>query len=49
MAVGHLPGNILANVLCPGSMNTPMVLTIPEETLAPYRNLNLQKRFSDPG
>jgi len=48
MAIDHAPDNIRVNVLCPGSMNTPINLTIPEEKLAPYKNLNLQKRFADP-
>ena len=48
MAIDHAPDNIRVNVVCPGSMNTPLNLTIPEEKLAPYKNLNLQKRFADP-
>lgn len=48
MAIDHAAANIRVNVVCPGSMNTPINLTIPEEKLAPYRNLNLQKRFADP-
>ena len=48
MAVDHAADNIRVNVVCPGSMETPMVKAIPEEKLAPYRNANLQKRFADP-
>ena len=48
MAVDHAADNIRVNVLCPGSMNTPINLTIPPEKLAPYKELNLQKRFSEP-
>ena len=36
------------NAICPGSMNTPLTDTIPEEKLAPYRNANLMKRFAEP-
>jgi len=48
MAIDHAADNIRVNVLCPGSMNTPINLTIPEEKLAPYKNLNLQNRFAEP-
>ena len=48
MAVDHAADNIRVNVICPGSMETPMVKAIPEEKLAPYRNANLQRRFADP-
>ena len=48
MAVDHAADNIRVNVLCPGSMNTPINLTIPPEKLAPYKELNLQKRFAEP-
>ena len=48
MAIDHAADNIRVNVVCPGSMETPMIRAIPEEKLAPYRNANLQKRFADP-
>ena len=48
MAVDHASDNIRVNVLCPGSMNTPINLNIPEEKLAPYKDLNLLKRFAEP-
>ena len=48
MAVDHASDNIRVNVVCPGSMNTPLTETIPEEKLAPYREANLMKRFSAP-
>ncbi len=48
MAVDHANDNIRVNVVCPGSMNTPLTETIPEEKLAPYREANLMKRFAAP-
>ena len=48
MAVDHASDNIRVNVVCPGSMNTPLTETIPEEKLAPYREANLMKRFAAP-
>ena len=48
MAVDHANDNIRVNVVCPGSMNTPLTETIPEEKLAPYREANLMKRFAEP-
>ena len=48
MAIDHAPDNIRVNVVCPGSMNTPLTLTIPEEKLAPYRKANLLERFAEP-
>ena len=48
MAVDHAGDNIRVNVVCPGSMNTPLIETIPEEKLAPYRESNLMRRFADP-
>ena len=39
---------IRVNVICPGSMNTPMMSGIPEEHLAPYRKANLLQRFAEP-
>jgi len=49
MAVDHAVDNIRVNAVCPGSMNTPLTETIPEEKLAPYRDANLMKRFAAPG
>lgn len=49
MAVDHASDSIRVNVVCPGSMNTPLTETIPEEKLAPYREANLMKRFAAPG
>ncbi len=48
MAVDHAVDNIRINAVCPGSMNTPLTETIPEEKLAPYRDANLMKRFAAP-
>ncbi|MCY4525284.1 MAG: SDR family oxidoreductase, partial [Anaerolineaceae bacterium] len=48
MAVDHAADNIRVNAVCPGSMNTPLTETIPEEKLAPYREANLLKRFAEP-
>ena len=48
MAVDHASDSIRVNVVCPGSMNTPLTETIPEEKLAPYREANLMKRFAAP-
>ena len=48
MAVDHAADNIRVNAVCPGSMNTPLTETIPEEKLAPYRAANLLKRFAAP-
>ncbi len=48
MAVDHAADNIRINAVCPGSMNTPLTETIPEEKLAPYRDANLMKRFAAP-
>ena len=47
-AIDHAADNIRVNVVCPGSMETPLTRAIPEEKLAPCRNANLQKRFADP-
>ena len=49
MAVDHAVDNIRVNAVCPGSMNTPLTETIPEEKLAPYREANLMRRFAAPG
>lgn len=49
MAVDHAADKIRVNAVCPGSMNTPLTETIPEEKLAPYREANLLKRFAEPG
>ena len=48
MAVDHAADKIRVNAVCPGSMNTPLTETIPEEKLAPYREANLLKRFAEP-
>ena len=48
MAIDHAADNIRVNVVCPGSMNTPLTLTIPEEKIAPYRKANLLERFAEP-
>lgn len=48
MAVDHAPDKVRVNAVCPGSMNTPLTETIPEEKLAPYREANLLKRFAEP-
>ena len=48
MAVDHAADNVRVNAVCPGSMNTPLTETIPEEKLAPYREANLLKRFAEP-
>ena len=48
MAIDHAADNIRVNVVCPGSMNTPLSLTIPEEKIAPYRKANLLQRFAEP-
>ena len=48
MAVDHADDKIRVNVISPGSMNTPLTETIPEEKLAPYREANLMKRFAEP-
>lgn len=48
MAIDHAPDGIRVNVVCPGSMNTPLTLTIPEEKLVPYRKANLLQRFAEP-
>ncbi len=48
MAVDHAADKVRVNAVCPGSMNTPLTETIPEEKLAPYREANLLKRFAEP-
>ena len=48
MAVDHAVDNVRVNAVCPGSMNTPLTETIPEEKLAPYREANLMRRFAAP-
>lgn len=48
MAQDHAMEGIRVNVICPGSMNTPMVLGIPEEHVAPYRKANFLQRFAEP-
>lgn len=48
MAIDHASDNIRVNAICPGSMNTPLTQSIPQEKLEPYYNLNVQKRFAKP-
>ena len=48
MAQDHADDGIRVNVICPGSMNTPMTEGIPPEHLAPYRKANLLQRFAEP-
>ena len=48
MAQDHATDGIRVNVVCPGSMNTPMTEGIPAEHLAPYRKANLLQRFAEP-
>ena len=48
MAQDHAMEGIRVNVVCPGSMDTPMIRGIPEEHLAPYRKANLLQRFAHP-
>ncbi len=48
MAQDHAMEGIRVNVVCPGSMDTPMIRDIPEEHLAPYRKANLLQRFAHP-
>ncbi len=48
LAVDHAVDGIRVNCVCPGSMETAMSRTIPEERLRPFLALNLLKRFADP-
>ena len=48
MAQDHAMEGIRVNVVCPGSMDTPMIRGVPEEHLAPYRKANLLQRFAHP-
>ena len=48
MAYDHALENIRANAICPGVMNTPLVASVPEEHIAPYRKSNLLERFAEP-
>ena len=48
MAYDHAQESIRANAICPGVMNTPLVASVPEEHIAPYRKANLMERFAEP-
>ena len=48
MAYDHAQENIRANAICPGVMNTPLVASVPEEHIAPYRKTSLLERFAEP-
>ena len=48
MAYDHAGENIRVNAICPGVMNTPLVASVPEEHIAPYRKANLLERFAEP-
>ena len=48
MAYDHAQENIRANAICPGVMNTPLVASVPEAHIAPYRKANLLERFAEP-
>ena len=48
MAYDHAQENIRANAICPGVMNTPLVASVSEEHIAPYRKANLLERFAEP-
>ena len=48
MAYDHALENIRANAICPGVMNTPLVASVPEEHIAPYRKTSLLERFAEP-
>ena len=48
MAYDHAKENIRANAICPGVMNTPLLASVAEEHIAPYRKSNLLERFAEP-
>ena len=48
MAHDHAQENIRINVVCPGGMDTPMILARPDEEIDPYRKANLLQRFAKP-
>ena len=48
MAYDHAQENIRANAICPGVMNTPLLASVAEEHIAPYRKSNLLERFAEP-
>jgi NAD(P)-dependent dehydrogenase (short-subunit alcohol dehydrogenase family) len=48
MAHDHAQENIRVNVVCPGGMDTPLILARPDEEIDPYRKANLLQRFAKP-
>ena len=48
MAQDHAMEGIRVNVVCPGSMETPMIKQLSEEWHAPYRKANFLQRLAHP-